>query len=38
VRAAHANFVLKLIGQSEARVYDGSMGEWANLEDTPLAK
>jgi len=38
VRAAHANFVLKLIGQREAKVYDGSMGEWANLEDTPLTK
>tara|TARA_B110000116_G_C16782293_1_gene559026 strand:+ start:540 stop:656 length:117 start_codon:yes stop_codon:yes gene_type:complete len=36
VRAAHANFVLNLIGHGVAKVYDGSMGEWANLDDTSL--
>jgi 3-mercaptopyruvate sulfurtransferase SseA len=30
-------FVLKLLGFQRVRNYDGSMGEWANLEDTPLA-
>jgi len=28
--------VLKLLGYGEAKNYDGSMGEWANREDTPL--
>jgi 3-mercaptopyruvate sulfurtransferase SseA len=30
-------FVLKLLGFERVRNYDGSMGEWANREDTPLA-
>ena len=25
-----------LLGYKDARNYDGSMGEWANREDTPL--
>ena len=29
-------FVLKLLGFERVRNYDGSMGEWANREDTPL--
>jgi 3-mercaptopyruvate sulfurtransferase SseA len=29
-------FVLRLLGYSDAKNYDGSMGEWANREDTPL--
>ena len=29
-------FVLKLLGWDKVRNYDGSMGEWANREDTPL--
>ena len=36
IRAAHAAFVLTLLGYKDVRVYDGSMGEWANREDTPL--
>lgn len=36
VRAAHAAFVLTLLGFEGVRVYDGSMAEWANREDTPL--
>jgi 3-mercaptopyruvate sulfurtransferase SseA len=28
--------VLRLLGNEQARNYDGSMGEWANREDTPL--
>ncbi|MGI8925114.1 MAG: sulfurtransferase [Tepidiformaceae bacterium] len=36
IRAAHAAFVLALLGYPEVRVYDGSMREWANREDTPL--
>jgi 3-mercaptopyruvate sulfurtransferase SseA len=27
---------LKLLGYQRAKNYDGSMGEWANREDTPL--
>lgn len=38
IRAAHAAFVLTLLGQTDVRVYDGSMREWANREDTPLVK
>ena len=29
-------FVLTLLGYGLARNYDGSMGEWANRDDTPL--
>lgn len=36
IRAAHAAFVLELLGYEEVRVYDGSMSDWANREDTPL--
>lgn len=38
IRAAHAAFVLELLGYNNVRVYDGSMREWANREDTPLVK
>ena len=36
IRGAFAPFVLALLGNETARNYDGSMGEWANQEDTPL--
>jgi thiosulfate/3-mercaptopyruvate sulfurtransferase len=36
IRAAHAAFVLELLGYENVRVYDGSMRDWANREDTPL--
>lgn len=36
IRAAHAAFVLELLGWDDVRVYDGSMRDWANREDTPL--
>ena len=36
IRAAHATFVLKLLGYDRVRNYDGSMRDWANREDTPL--
>ncbi|HCV00520.1 MAG: hypothetical protein CL897_05440 [Dehalococcoidia bacterium] len=36
IRAAHTAFVLTLLGFEDVRVYDGSMYEWANREDTPL--
>lgn len=36
IRAAHAFFVLHLMGYENMRVYDGSMREWANRDDTPL--
>ena len=29
-------FVLALLGATTVKVYDGSMREWANREDTPL--
>jgi 3-mercaptopyruvate sulfurtransferase SseA len=29
-------FTLSLLGYSKVRNYDGSMGEWANRDDTPL--
>jgi thiosulfate/3-mercaptopyruvate sulfurtransferase len=38
IRAAHAAFVLDLLGYEGVRVYDGSMREWANRDDTPLVK
>ncbi len=27
---------MQLVGYSQTKNYDGSMGEWANMEDTPL--
>lgn len=36
IRAAHAAFVLELLGYDNVRVYDGSMRDWANRDDTPL--
>lgn len=36
VRAAHTAFVLTLLGWNDVQVYDGSMAEWANRDDTPL--
>jgi len=36
IRAAHAAFVLELLGWTNVRVYDGSMRDWANRDDTPL--
>jgi thiosulfate/3-mercaptopyruvate sulfurtransferase len=38
IRAAHAAFVLDLLGYDNVRVYDGSMREWANRDDTPLVR
>ena len=37
VRGAFGAFVLELLGHPDPRLYDGSMGEWANRSDTPLA-
>ncbi|MEQ9618495.1 MAG: sulfurtransferase [Deltaproteobacteria bacterium] len=36
VRATFVAFALELMGYTPARVYDGSMAEWANMDDTPL--
>jgi thiosulfate/3-mercaptopyruvate sulfurtransferase len=36
VRATLAAFALELVGHNSVKVYDGSMAEWANKEDTPL--
>ncbi|MCH8029580.1 MAG: sulfurtransferase [Candidatus Dadabacteria bacterium] len=36
VRATFMAFALELLGYPVPRVYDGSMDEWANLDDTPL--
>jgi len=36
VRATFTAFALELMGYNPAKVYDGSMAEWANREDTPL--
>ena len=36
VRAAFSAFVFNLMGYKNVRMYDGSMDEWANLDDTPL--
>jgi thiosulfate/3-mercaptopyruvate sulfurtransferase len=36
IRAAHAAFALDLLGWQNVRVYDGSMRDWANRDDTPL--
>lgn len=38
IRGAFGQFVLALLGNERARNYDGSMGEWANREDTPLER
>jgi thiosulfate/3-mercaptopyruvate sulfurtransferase len=38
IRAAHAAFVLALLGYDDVRVYDGSMRDWANQDDTPLVR
>ncbi|PZC48856.1 MAG: thiosulfate/3-mercaptopyruvate sulfurtransferase [Chloroflexi bacterium] len=38
VRGAHAALTLKLLGYPDVRLDDGSMGEWANREDTPLVE
>jgi len=36
VRATFTAFALELMGYNPAKVYDGSMAEWANRDDTPL--
>ena len=36
IRAAHGAFVLYLLGAERVRMYDASMREWANRDDTPL--
>ena len=36
IRGAFASFVLAMLGYPNHRLYDGSMAEWANHEDTPL--
>ncbi len=36
IRAANSLFVMQLVGYTNTKNYDGSMGEWANLVDTPL--
>lgn len=38
IRGAFGHFVLALLGNTRARTYDGSMGEWANRDDTPLTR
>ena len=38
IRAAMAKFVLELMGYRDVLVYDGSMREWANRDDTPLVR
>jgi thiosulfate/3-mercaptopyruvate sulfurtransferase len=38
IRAAHAAFAMDLLGYDNVRVYDGSMRDWANREDTPLER
>jgi thiosulfate/3-mercaptopyruvate sulfurtransferase len=38
IRAAHAYFVLKLMGYDRAANYDGSWAEWGNLADTPIVR
>jgi thiosulfate/3-mercaptopyruvate sulfurtransferase len=35
VRAAHATFVLRLLGYERAKNYDASWDEWGNRDDTP---
>jgi thiosulfate/3-mercaptopyruvate sulfurtransferase len=36
IRASLAAFALELVGYPAIKLYDGSMAEWANLDDTPL--
>lgn len=36
VRASFLAYCLELLGYPDVRLYDGSMGEWANAEHTPL--
>lgn len=36
VRASFTFFCLKMLGYPEVKLYDGSMGEWANTDQTPL--
>ncbi|WP_157465311.1 sulfurtransferase [Deinococcus apachensis] len=36
IRSAHACLALTLAGWEHVRVYDASLAEWANREDTPL--
>lgn len=36
VRAASMAFSLRLLGYNDVRVYDASMAEWANRDDTPM--
>jgi len=39
IRAAHAAFAMTLLGYDRVRVYDGSMRDWANRDDSyPLVK
>jgi len=38
IRAAHGLFTLKLMGYEHVANYDGSMGEWANMEGMPLER
>jgi thiosulfate/3-mercaptopyruvate sulfurtransferase len=37
IRAAFCLLVLHMLGFDRARLYDASMGEWANRDDTPLS-
>jgi thiosulfate/3-mercaptopyruvate sulfurtransferase len=36
IRASLVAFALELVGYPVTKLYDGSMAEWANLDDTPL--
>ena len=36
IRAAHAAFVLRLMGYPDSRNYDASWSEWGNVDDTPV--
>ncbi len=36
IRASLVAFALELVGCPVVKLYDGSMAEWANLDDTPL--